>query len=62
MRHYRGGSNEYPQSMFEQKYEKFQNALSENLSFFGGKIFTVYLNRRVFVMTRIHHLLNHWIP
>ena len=27
----RGGSNEYPQSMFEQKYEKYQK--SENFQF-----------------------------
>ena len=51
----RGGSNEYPQSMcgdavlmsthnlcFEQKYEKYQNFLSETLPFFGGKIFSVF--------------------
>ena len=30
----RGGSNEYPQSMFEQKYEKYHNFLSENFHFF----------------------------
>ena len=34
---------------FEQKYDKYQNFLSEKLLFFGGKI-SVYLNRRVFVM------------
>ena len=59
----RGGSNEYPQSMFwgeavltsthnlcfEQKYEKYQNFLSENFHFLVVK-FSVYLNRRVFVM------------
>ena len=27
---------------FEQKYEIYQNVLSENLSFFGGKIFSVF--------------------
>ena len=46
----RGGSNEYPQSIFEQKYEKYQNFLSENFHFLVVK-FSVYLNRHVFVMT-----------
>ena len=27
---------------FEQKYEKYQNFLSEKLPFFGGKIFSVF--------------------
>ena len=27
---------------FEQKYEKYQNFLSEDLSFFGGRIFSVF--------------------
>ena len=35
--------------MFEQKYEKYQNLLSEN-SFFLEVKFSVYLNRRAFVM------------
>ena len=34
---------------FEQKYEKYQNFLSENLHFLVMK-FSVYLNRHVFVM------------
>ena len=34
---------------FEQKYEKYQNFLSENLHFLVLK-FSVYLNRRVFVI------------
>ena len=34
---------------FEQKYEKYQNFLSENFHFLVVK-FSVYLNRRVFVM------------
>ena len=46
---HRGGSNEYHQSMFEQKYEKYQNFLSENFQFLVVK-FSVYLSRRVFVM------------
>ena len=33
----------------EQKYEKYQNFLSENFPFLVVK-FSVYLNRRVFVM------------
>ena len=35
---------------FEQKYEKYQNFLSENLHFLVMK-FSVYLNRHVFIMT-----------
>ena len=38
----RGSSNEYPQSMFEQKYEKYQKFLSENFHFLGGKIFNIF--------------------
>ena len=39
---------------FEQKYEKYQNFLSENFHFLVVK-FSVYLNRLVFVMNeRIH--------
>ena len=34
---------------FEQKYEKYQNFLSEKFPFLGVK-FSIYLNRRVFVM------------
>ena len=34
---------------FEQKYEKYQNFLSENFPFLVVK-FSVYLNRHVFVM------------
>ena len=37
---------------FEQKYEKYQNVLSENFHFLVVK-FSVYLNRHVFVMTSI---------
>ena len=47
---WRGGSNKYTQSIFEQKYENYQNFLSENLHFLVLK-FSVYLNRRVFVMS-----------
>ena len=35
---------------FEQKYEKYQRFLSENYQFLEVK-FSIYLNRRVFVMT-----------
>ena len=35
---------------FEQKYENCQNFSSESFHFFGGKILSIYLNRRVFVM------------
>ena len=34
---------------FEQKYEKYQSFLSENFQFLEMK-FSIYLNRRVFVM------------
>ena len=34
---------------FEQKYEKYQNFLSENFQFLKVK-FSVYLNRHVFIM------------
>ena len=34
---------------FKQKYEKYQNILSKNFQFLVVK-FSVYLNRRVFVM------------
>ena len=34
--------------VFEQKYEKYQNFLSENFQFLEVK-FSIYLNRRVFV-------------
>ena len=47
----RGGSNEYHNLCFEQKYEKYQNFLSENFHFLAVK-FSIYLNRRVFVMQR----------
>ena len=36
---------------FEQKYEKYQNFLSVNFQFLEVK-FSIYLNRRVFVMGR----------
>ena len=45
----RGGSNEYPQLCFEQKYEKYRIFLPENFQFLVVK-FSIYLNRRVFVM------------
>ena len=37
-----GGSNEYHNLCFEQKYEKYQNFLSEKLPFLGGKIFNIF--------------------
>ena len=40
---------------FEQKYEKYQGFLSENFQFLEVK-FSIYLNRRVFVMTRVAFL------
>ena len=62
----RRGSNEYPQSAeavltsthslcFEQKYEKYQNFYLKTFSFLVVK-FSIYLNRRVFVMNNYVHL------
>ena len=45
----RGGSNEYPQSMYCAEIRKISEFLSENFQFLVVK-FSVYLNRRVFVM------------
>ena len=42
-------SNGYTQSMLEQEYEKYQNLLPDNFPFLVVK-FSIYLNRRVFVM------------
>ena len=36
------GSNEYHNLYFEQKYDKYQNFLSENFQFFGGEIFYIF--------------------
>ena len=38
----RGGSNEYPQSMFWAEMWKMSDFLCEKLPFFGGKIFSVF--------------------
>ena len=35
---------------FEQKYGKISEYLSENFHFFGGKIYSIYMNKLVFVM------------
>ena len=48
----RGGYNEYHNLCFEQKYEKISAFLSENFQFLEVK-FSIYLNRRVFVMRPI---------
>ena len=45
----RGGSNEYNNLCFEQKYEKYQSFLSEKFQFLEVK-FSMYLIRRVLVM------------
>ena len=44
-----GGSNEYHNLCFEQKYEKYQSFSSQNFQFLEVK-FSLYLNRRVFAM------------
>ena len=38
----RGGSNEYPQSMFWAEIWKISEFLSEIFLFFGGKIFNIF--------------------
>ena len=48
----RGGSNEYHNLCFEQKYENYQSFSSENFHFLVVKI-SVYLNRHVFIMDRL---------
>ena len=50
----RGGSNEYHNLCFVQKYEKYRSFLSENFQFLEMKCF-IYLNRRVFVMSAPKH-------
>ena len=42
---------------FEQKYEKYQNFLSENFPFLVVK-FSIYLNRHVFVMYWMSRIIN----
>ena len=49
----RGGSNEYPQSMFWAGIWKISEFFIWKFSVFGGE-FSVYLNRPVFVMLSIH--------
>ena len=46
----RGGSYEYHNLCLEKKYVKYRNFLSENFHFLVVK-FSVYLNRRISVMT-----------
>ena len=45
----RGGLTSTHNLCFEQKYEKYKSFLSENFQFLEVK-FSIYLNRRVFVM------------
>ena len=47
----RGGSNEYPQSMFWAEIWKISDFFYLKISFFLVMKFSVYLNRRVFVMS-----------
>ena len=53
----RGGSNVYPQSMFWAEIWKISEFLSEKFQFLVVK-FSVYLNRRVFVMNAIMKCCN----
>ena len=46
----RGGSNEYPQSMFWAEIKKISEFFIWIFSVFWGVKFSIYLNRRVFVM------------
>ena len=39
---HRGGSNEYPQSMFWAEMWKISDFFSENFQFFGDKIFSIF--------------------
>ena len=50
-RPHRGGSNEYHNLCFEQKYKKYQDFYLKIFIFLVVK-FSVYLNRHVFVMIR----------
>ena len=52
----RGGSNEYPQSMFLSRNMKNISFLSEHFQFLEVK-FSIYLNMRVFVMKWTGRLL-----
>ena len=54
----RGGSNEYPQSMFWAEIWKISDILSENVQFLVVK-FLIYLNRRVLVMIKPSALFHH---
>ena len=55
----RGGSNEYHNLCFEQKYEKYQSFLSENFQFLEVKC-SIYLNRCVFVMPAGSGIYHSW--
>ena len=60
----RGGSNEYPRSMFWAEIWKISAFLSENCQFLEVK-FSIYLNRRVFVMfvcASLFHMWRLWCP
>ena len=50
----RGGSNDYPQSILKQKYEKYQSFLSEHFQCLAVKFsiyLNIYLNRRLPIFT-----------
>ena len=50
----RGGSNKYPQSMFWAEIWKISEFFIWKFSIFGGKFFSIYSNRHVFVMTSFY--------
>ena len=47
-----GGSNEYHNLCYEQKHEKYQSFFNLKIFSFQGVKFSIYLNRRVFVMSK----------
>ena len=56
----RGGSNEYPQSMFWADIRKLLDFLSENFQFWMVK-FSIYLNRLVFIMASEWFIRRSWV-
>ena len=55
----RGGSNEYPQSMFRAEIWKIPEFLTEHFHFFGGKIFSIFEQACFRNATRIRSLI--WV-
>ena len=51
----RGGSNEYPQSVFWAEIWKISEFFNRKFSFFGSEIFNIFEYRHVFVMKTEYH-------